>query len=228
MEHSDQRKYKRVPYNETVIVNDSLKVLGHDISEGGLFIHLNKALLPGSMVTIQFPRNPMKFAAIAQKVPETGGLGLMFTDMDASHLAALREIISAAETASSLRKTTPTVLLVEDSDSVRKLNKTRLVGAGYSVLEAADGMDALRILGTEVPKVIILDLHMEKMDGYKVLGFLKQDEKLRDIPVIVFSSKFTNEEQEKVFNAGASEFLQKMTTPPEKLLSIIEKLIKKT
>ena len=227
MEETDQRKFRRVTYNETVIVNNSLKVLGHDISEGGLFIHLNRALLPGSTVTIKFPRRPLKFTAIAQAVPETGGLGLMFTDLDDAHRSLLKEIIDQAEAAQSLRKTKPTVLMVEDSDSVRKLNKSRLTSEGYSVLEAADGMDALRILSTELPNVILLDLHMEKMDGYKVLAFLKQNEKLKDIPVIVFSSKFTAEEQEKVFESGASEFLQKMTTPPAKLISIVKGLTEK-
>ncbi len=225
MEQQEHRKYKRIPYNETLLVNNSLEVICHDISEGGLFIQLNRSLLPGSIVSITFSGKVKKFMAVVQAVPETGGLGLMFTDMDEVRKAEMRELLEMAETANSLKGTKPLVLMVEDSSSVRKMNKTLLIREGFSVLEAADGMDALRLLGTEKPNVVLLDLHMEKMDGYKVLAYLKQNEKLKDIPVIVFSSKFSSEEQERVYDAGAAEFLPKMTTPPNKLLGIIKNLI---
>lgn len=221
----EHRKHTRVSYNQTITVNNSLAVICHDISEGGLFISLNRSLLPGSTVSISFPGRVKKFMAVVQAVPETGGLGLMFTEMDEPRKTEMREILKMAETANSLKKKKHTVLMVEDSSSVRKLNKTRLIGEGYRVLEAADGMDALRVLSTEKPNVVLLDLHMEKMDGYKVLAFLKQSEKLRDIPVIVFSSKFSSEEREKVYDAGAADFLPKMTTPPNKLLGIIKNLL---
>ena len=187
MEQQEHRKYKRIPYNETLLVNNSLEVICHDISEGGLFIQLNRSLLPGSIVSITFPGKVKKFMAVVQAVPETGGLGLMFTDMDEVRKAEMRELLEMAETANSLKGTKPLVLMVEDSSSVRKMNKTLLIREGFSVLEAADGMDALRLLGTEKPNVVLLDLHMEKMDGYKVLAYLNQNEKLKDIRVSVFS-----------------------------------------
>ncbi len=221
----EHRKHKRVPYNQTITVNNSLDVICHDVSGGGLFIGLNRSLLPGSIVSVTFPGRARKFMAVVQAVPETGGLGLMFTDMDETRTAELRKIIRVAETANSLKKKKHTVLMVEDSSSVRKLNKTRLISEGYRVLEAADGMDALRVLGTEQPGIVLLDLHMEKMDGYKVLAFLKQDEKLRDVPVVVFSSKFSSEERKRVYDAGAADFLPKITTSPNKLLGIIKNLL---
>ena len=66
---------------------------------------------------------------------------------------------------------------------------------------------------------------MEKMDGYKVLAFMRQSEKLKNIPVVVFSSKFSAEEQDRVYEAGATEFLPKITTSPNKLLEIIKNLL---
>jgi hypothetical protein len=148
----EQRKHKRVPYNQTITVNNRLDVICQDISEGGLFVSLNRSLLPGSTVSISFPGKPRKFMATVQAVPETGGLGLMFTDMDKARTAEIREIIKMTETANSLKKKKRTVLMVEDSSSVRKLNKKKLIGEGYRVLEAADGMDALRVLGKCFPR----------------------------------------------------------------------------
>lgn len=226
MAEEAQRKHKRVPYNEKVLINNSLEVQCYDISEGGLFLHLHKALLPGSTVTVTFPETGLTVMALVQKIEESG-VGLEFTNLSPVQQEGVREFVTRAETAQSLRKTKPTVLMVEDSESVRRLNKARLVTEGYSVIEAEDGIAALKILGSEKPDVILLDLHMEKMDGYKVMAFLKQNPALKDIPVIVFSSKFSAEEQSRVFEAGAAEFLPKMTTPPHKLVAIIKNILGK-
>jgi CheY-like chemotaxis protein len=226
MDQSDKRQSKRVPYSEKVLINNSLPVQCHDVSEGGLFVHLTRALLPGSTVKVDFPETGLSVMALVQAVTESG-VGLMFTKLTPGQTKGLGEIIRRAEAAQSVRKTKPSVLMVEDSENVRRLNKTRLLAEGFSVLEAADGVAAMKILGTEMPDVILLDLHMEKMDGYKVMSFLKQNEKLRDIPVVVLSSKFSAEEQSKVYAAGATEFLPKMTTSPIKLVTMIKNLIGK-
>ncbi len=221
----DQRKHRRIPYNETVFINNSLKVLCNDISEGGVFVHLHRALLPGSMVSVTFPGCPHKFMATVQAVPEGGGVALMFTNMDETRKAAIREVIAQAEVLQEVGRSKPTILMVEDSESVRRLNKVKLVEEGFNVIEAEDGMAAMKILNTQVPTVILLDIHMEPVDGYKVLRFIKTNPRLKDIPVIVFSSRFSAEEQAKVLQAGAVEFLPKMTTPPVKLLAIIKRLL---
>jgi CheY-like chemotaxis protein len=221
----DKRRSKRVPYNETVLVNDSLEVHCNDISEGGLFVHMNKALLPGNAVTIKFPDRPMKFEAVVQVVPDTGGLGLMFAGMDSTHLRVLREIIIDAEKAVPEPKSTSTVLLVEESDSIRKLNMNSLVSEGFEVLEAADGMEALKMLHAMPPDAVMLELEVKRVDGFGVLEFMKSSPGLKDIPVLAVSSRMKLEEQSKAVAAGASMFLSKTTTPPAKLASILRKLL---
>ncbi len=226
MDQSDKRQFKRVPYSEKVLINNSLPVQCHDVSEGGLFVHLTRALQPGSTVKVDFPETGLSVMALVQAVTESG-VGLMFTSLSPTQKKGIEEIIRRAEAAQSVRKTKPSVLMVEDSESVRRLNKSRLFAEGFSVLEAADGMAAIKILGSEIPDVILLDLHLDKMDGYKIMSLIKQNEKLKDIPIVVFSSKFSAEEQSKAFEAGATEFLPKMTTSPVKLVSIIKDLIGK-
>jgi CheY-like chemotaxis protein len=223
----DKRKSKRVPYNETILVNDTLEVHCNDISEGGLFVHMNKALLPGNAVTIKFPQRPMKFEAVVQAVPGTGGMGLMFASLDNTHLAALREIISAAGKAVPELKTTPTVLLIEESANIRTLNRNSLISEGFEVLEAPDGMEALKILHSRPPDAVMLELEVKRVDGYGVLEFMKSSPGLKNIPVLAVSSKVKAEEQSTVIEAGASIFLPKTTTSPAKLSSILRKLIAK-
>jgi len=226
MDPTAQRKFKRVAFNDKVLINKSLEVMCLDISEGGLYVHLHRALLPGSTVRVTFPETGLTVAAIVQKVDQSG-VGLQFTGLTPEQMEGVRDVIRRAETAQSIKKARPTVLMVEDSESVRRLNKGKLVTEGFNVIEAADGMDAIKILSMQKPDIVLLDLHMEKMDGYKVMGFMKQNPATRDIPVIVFSSKFSAEEQAKVFAAGATEFLPKMTTPPAKLAQIVKNILGK-
>lgn len=226
MDQVDKRQFKRVPYSEKVLLNNSLPVQCHDVSDGGLFVHLTRPLLPGSTVKVTFTETGLSVTAIVQAVTESG-VGLMFTGLKPEQTEGVREIIKRAKAAQIVRKTKPSVLMVEDSESVRRMNKSNLVAEGFSVVEATDGVAALKILGSDIPDVILLDLHMDKMDGYKVMSFLKQSEKLKDIPVIVFSSKFSAEEKSRAYEAGATEFLPKMTTSPMKLVTIVKNLIGK-
>lgn len=220
------RKHKRTPYNEHVLINDSIEVLCNNISEGGLFVHLNKALLPGSTVSVTFPQNDFKVEAMVQAVPSGGGLGVRFTSLSPAELAMIRGIIEQAEAAQSQRQTKPTVLIVEDSKNVREIHRLELVAQGFEAIEAARSEEALRILDTQRPVAVLLNRNMEKEDGFKVLESLKQSGRLAGIPVVVLTSTFDSDDKAKLREAGASAVLPKLTTTPGKLVSVIKKLTK--
>lgn len=223
----NNRLHSRTLYNETVLINDSLKVLCNDISTGGLFVHANRALQPGSMVRITFPDNAFKVMAMVQSAGEVGGVGLAFTDLNPVQARKIEELIEQAKAVNEQRESQQKILIIEDSETVRAQNKNIFSLEGFNVLEGADGVDALKILSSITPEAVVLDLQMKTMDGYKVLAYLKSKPHLKDIPVVVFSARFTNEDRMKVKLGGADEFLQKMTTPPDKLVSIIKELIAK-
>ena len=73
------------------------------------------------------------------------------------------------------------------------------------------------LLEKEVINLVVLDLYMDKMDGFKVLSIMRQKPKMINIPVLVFSARTNPEEIERAMNAGATEFLPKMITTPVKL-----------
>ena len=118
-----------------------------------------------------------------------------------------------------------TILLVEDSKVVQQMYRNKLTFEQFNVLTADNGMDAIKILSKEKPDIILLDLMMPVMDGYKVLQVIKTDPKLAHIPVLVFSAKGQPEEVEKALNLGAAGYIVKATTKPNDVVEQIRKVI---
>lgn len=117
------------------------------------------------------------------------------------------------------------VLLVEDSKIVQQLYRNKLVLEQFSVLTADNGMEAIKILSNQIPDIILLDLMMPVMDGYKVLQVIKTDPKLSHIPVLVFSAKGQPEEVEKALSLGAAGYIIKATTKPNEVIEQIKKIL---
>lgn len=117
------------------------------------------------------------------------------------------------------------VLLVEDSNSVLQMYRNKLVIEQFNVLTASNGMEAIKVLSQEVPDLILLDLMMPIMDGYKVLQVIKTDPRLSGVPVLVFSAKGQPDEVEKALNLGAAGYIVKSTTKPNEVVDKIRKVL---
>lgn len=81
------------------------------------------------------------------------------------------------------------ILLVDDEESIRQLLSTRLSYAGYEVVTAQNGLEAIEKARSEAPDLIILDIMMPELDGFTVNKKLKEDEQTRNIPVIISTAK---------------------------------------
>jgi chemosensory pili system protein ChpA (sensor histidine kinase/response regulator) len=103
------------------------------------------------------------------------------------------------------------VLIVDDSPSVRHLTSKVIKNAGMNAIVAKDGLEALEILqnAAELPDVILTDVEMPRMDGYELLKALKQQGNLREIPVIMITSRASEKHRQKAFDSGVSEYLTK-------------------
>ena len=101
------------------------------------------------------------------------------------------------------------VLLVDDEDSLRKVVKDLLERDGYDVSEARDGVQALDQVDRVGPDIIVLDLNMPGLDGYGVLSHLRSRPATADIPVIVLTAKGDEDNEVRVFELGADDFLTK-------------------
>lgn len=117
------------------------------------------------------------------------------------------------------------ILLVEDSKAVQQMYRNKLTFEQYQVMTADNGMEAIKILSQEKPDIILLDLMMPIMDGYKVLQVIKTDPKLSGVPVLVFSAKGQPEEVEKALNLGAIGYIVKATTKPNEVIDKIRTIL---
>jgi CheY-like chemotaxis protein len=102
-----------------------------------------------------------------------------------------------------------TVLLVDDEESLRMVMKDLLERDGWTVREAADGMAAMAAVDEHAPDIILLDLNLPGLDGYEVLNRLRSRGTTRDVPVIVLTAKGDEDNEVRVLEAGADDFLTK-------------------
>lgn len=103
------------------------------------------------------------------------------------------------------------VLIVDDSPSVRHMTSKVIANAGWQVITAKDGLDALEILQADGkrPDVILTDVEMPRMDGYELLASLKQNDSLQNIPVVMITSRAAEKHRDKAFELGVSEYVTK-------------------
>ena len=102
-----------------------------------------------------------------------------------------------------------TVLLVDDEDQLRRVMKDLLEREGYTIAEAADGIEALDQADRHAPDVIVLDLNLPTLDGYSVLSQLRSRPATREVPIIVLTAKGDEDNEVRVFELGANDFLTK-------------------
>ncbi|MGB8241549.1 MAG: Hpt domain-containing protein [Azonexus sp.] len=119
----------------------------------------------------------------------------------------------------------PTVMVVDDSLTVRKITSRLLTREGYQVVLAKDGVDALEQLLEVVPDVVISDIEMPRMDGFDLVRNIRADKRLGALPVIMITSRTAEKHRNYALEIGASHYLGKPYDEDE-LLSLIAGYIK--
>ena len=119
------------------------------------------------------------------------------------------------------------ILLVDDEPQLVEMVKMRLEANNYEVILASDGEEALEKARGEKPDLIILDIMLPKLDGYKVCRMLKFDDKYSSIPVIMFTARSQESEKSMGKEVGADAYIIK-PFEPEMLLGKIKELLKES
>lgn len=117
------------------------------------------------------------------------------------------------------------LLIVDDEVDLVETLKFRLEANDYEIIEANDGQKGLEKAKSENPDLIILDLMIPKLDGYKVCRMLKFDEKYKNIPIIMFTARAQEGDRKLGFETGANAYITK-PFDPQVLLAKIEELLK--
>ena len=117
------------------------------------------------------------------------------------------------------------ILVIDDSNTIRRSAELFLKQAGYEVILAEDGFDALSKIADHQPRVIFVDIMMPRLDGYQTCALIKQNPKLKSTPVIMLSSKDGVFDRARGRLAGSDRYLTKPFTK-EGLVAAVAEYIK--
>jgi two-component system, chemotaxis family, sensor histidine kinase and response regulator WspE len=117
------------------------------------------------------------------------------------------------------------VLVVDDSLTVRELERKLLGNRGYEVEVAVDGMDGWNAARTGHFDLVITDIDMPRMDGIELVGLITRDQHLKSVPVMIVSYKDRDEDRQRGLEAGAAYYLTKGSFHDETLLQAVVDLI---
>jgi CheY-like chemotaxis protein len=113
------------------------------------------------------------------------------------------------------------VLLIDDDTVLLKLYSTRLQADGHQVQVATNGEQGIQALSQFIPNVIILDLLMPKLNGFKFIEQIRQNPNLQNIPIIIFSSVANQEQIDRLRSLGIQTILNKIDITPTQLVDVI-------
>ena len=146
----------------------------------------------------------------------------MITASQKSEVEVVKEVKPTTDTMND----SPTVLVVDDSITMRRVSQRMLERAGYTVTTAKDGLDAIETLASLQPDLIMLDIEMPRMDGFEVLTYLRSTERFIQTPVMMVTSRSGEKHRNRAFEIGANEYCGK-PYQEEQILQTIKKLLKK-
>jgi chemosensory pili system protein ChpA (sensor histidine kinase/response regulator) len=115
-------------------------------------------------------------------------------------------------------------LVVDDSITVRRVTQRLLERNGMRVMTAKDGVEAVSLLQDHLPDIILLDIEMPRMDGYEVASHVRNDPRLKDIPIVMITSRVSEKHRARAIELGVDEYLGKPYQESQ-LLDAIEPLV---
>jgi chemotaxis protein histidine kinase CheA/ActR/RegA family two-component response regulator len=118
----------------------------------------------------------------------------------------------------------PYILVVDDSPSVRRVVSTTLKNAGWDVMTARDGQEALEVVAQRIPVGILLDIEMPRMDGYELMAALRNQPMYQHIPLIVLTSRAATKHQQRALQLGADAYVIK-PYQDDQLLTTVGELV---
>jgi CheY-like chemotaxis protein len=119
----------------------------------------------------------------------------------------------------------PRVLVVEDSVGVRELERVILEGAGYEVTTAVDGLDGAARLKDDPADLVVSDVEMPGMDGFALTRTIRRTRGWEQVPVIIMTSRGSEDDQRAGLEAGASAYLLKTEFDQNQLVETVRRLV---
>lgn len=146
------------------------------------------------------------------------GQPVLLLDIPSLIVEQQRQQYLAAETSPSLESNV--VLVVDDSITMRRVAQRVLERAGLHVLTARDGLDAMGVLQSETPTVVLLDIEMPRADGFEVAEFMRNNERLSGVPIIMITSRSGEKHRSRAETLGVNRYLIKPYQEEQLLIEV--------
>lgn len=117
------------------------------------------------------------------------------------------------------------IITVDDSSTVRQMVSFTLKNEGFDVIQAEDGVDALKQIGKKAVDMVITDLNMPNMDGIELIKALRTDQRLKFVPIVMLTSESQEMKKREGKEAGATGWIVKPFNP-EQLVSVVKKVLR--
>lgn len=224
----EERKKRRVIFQKDIIINGAVKGYALDISEAGMYIHSLADFVSGAVLDLDFDISGKRINVKAgiQHIEPTIGIGVKFLNLNKSpESVMLIKALIYSKTKVTLEHSKK-VLVADANSQSRTIYKTRLLQDGFLVHEAENGLQAFRTLQQIRPDIVVLDPHLDGVDGFKLLQIMRANPELKRIPVVIVSSRIVPEEIDKAIALGAKDYLIKSTTTPIKLSETVNRILK--
>lgn len=131
---------------------------------------------------------------------------------------------AASTDVAAIEDAIPHIMVVDDSLSVRKAMTLLLEDAGFEVLIAKDGLEAIEVIAEHRPKVMLVDMEMPRMNGLELTAHIRANDATKNIPIFMITSRTTEKHREQARTAGVSHYLTKPYQDTE-LLDLVEKAL---
>jgi len=200
------------PYNSVLLLRSGIQRIALHIDE----------LLANQEVVVkaigpQLARVP---GVVGATVLADGGIVLIVNPVQLAHRARAKPSRPVAPAEITATPAMPTIMVVDDSLTVRKFTSRLLEREGYRVATAKDGVDALEQLKDTLPSVMLVDIEMPRMDGFDLTRNLRADPRTQQLPIIVISSRTAEKHRTHAAQLGVNAFLGK-PYPEAELLQLI-------
>ncbi len=117
------------------------------------------------------------------------------------------------------------VLLIEDDPAISSMYQKKLEQEGFKVIIADNGYDGLKLAKSKKPNLILLDIILPQIDGFSVLGAIRDNKKIKETPVIILTNLSTEEDKIKGKILGAKDYLVKANLTPTEVSKKVKKYI---
>jgi chemosensory pili system protein ChpA (sensor histidine kinase/response regulator) len=118
----------------------------------------------------------------------------------------------------------PVVMVVDDSITMRKVTGRVLERHNFEVMTAKDGIDAIEKMAERIPDLMLLDIEMPRMDGYELAQNMRSDGRMKDVPIIMITSRTGEKHRQRAFDIGVNRYLGKPYQEVELMRNVLEML----